>query len=55
MSRALELAQQIRAGHLDRDPLKGSCPRHCNFHPICRRDRGEKNPEEEPARGVPDA
>lgn len=53
--RAIELAGKIRAGRLDRDPLKGSCPRHCNFHAICRRDRGEKNPEEEPKAWVGDA
>lgn len=40
------LAARIHSGHLDRDPLGGSCPAHCDFHPICRRERGEKNPSE---------
>jgi ATP-dependent helicase/DNAse subunit B len=44
--KALELAGKIRAGHLDRDPLDGKCPRYCHLHPICRRDRGAKNPIE---------
>ena len=44
------LGAQMRSGHLDRDPLGGSCPRHCDFHPICRRERGQKNPTEEPQR-----
>jgi ATP-dependent helicase/nuclease subunit B len=43
---AERLAARIHAGHLDRDPLGGSCPAHCDFHPICRRERGEKNPVE---------
>ena len=43
---AERLAARIHAGHLDRDPLGGSCPAHCDFHPICRRERGEKNPSE---------
>lgn len=42
---AERIGGRIRAGHLARDPLGGSCPRHCDFHPICRRERGEKNPE----------
>ncbi len=47
---AERLAGRIHAGHLDRDPLGGSCPAHCDFHPICRRERGEKNPEEDDRR-----
>ncbi len=42
------IASQIRAGRVRRDPIGGSCPRWCDLHPICRRERGEKNPEEEP-------
>lgn len=40
------LAGRIHAGHLGREPLHGRCPRHCDFHAICRRERGEKNPVE---------
>ena len=47
---AERLAARIHAGHLDRDPLGGSCPAHCDFHPICRRERGEKNPDEDERR-----
>lgn len=43
---AERLGARIRGGHLARDPLGGACPRYCDFHPICRRERGEKNPEE---------
>nr|MBA2764205.1 exodeoxyribonuclease V subunit gamma [Thermoleophilaceae bacterium] len=42
------IASQIRAGRVRRDPIGGSCPRWCDLHPICRRERGEKNPDEEP-------
>ena len=44
----------IHRGHLARDPVGGSCPRHCDFHPICRRERGEKNPEVLEQRGEDD-
>jgi len=43
---AERLAARIHRGHLARDPLADKCPRHCDFHPICRRERGEKNPRE---------
>jgi ATP-dependent helicase/DNAse subunit B len=43
---AERIARDIHAGHLARTPLGGSCPAHCDFHPICRRERGDKNPEE---------
>ncbi len=43
---AERLAARIHRGHLARDPLADKCPRHCDFHPICRRERGEKNPSE---------
>ena len=43
---AERIAGQIHAGHFARTPLGGSCPHYCDFHPICRRERGEKNPEE---------
>jgi len=43
---AERLAARIHRGHLARDPLADRCPRHCDFHPICRRERGEKNPDE---------
>lgn len=45
-SEAERFGARIRTGHLDRDPLGNKCPRYCDFHPICRRERGEKNPEE---------
>ncbi|MEX2196023.1 MAG: PD-(D/E)XK nuclease family protein [Thermoleophilaceae bacterium] len=42
----IELAHQIQSGHLGREPLDGACPRWCDLHAICRRDRGAKNPPE---------
>lgn len=44
---ALERAQELAAtavagmrdGHVDRDPVGGTCPRYCSFQPICRRER----------------
>jgi ATP-dependent helicase/DNAse subunit B len=50
---AIALAGQIRSGHLGREPLGGSCPVHCDLHAICRRERGEKVPEENGARQPP--
>jgi ATP-dependent helicase/DNAse subunit B len=40
------VAAEIRAGRLERRPLGGQCPAHCQLHAICRRDRGAKNPPE---------
>jgi RecB family exonuclease len=45
------IAARIQQGVLARDPIGGSCPRYCDFHTICRRERGQKNPsEDEPLR-----
>lgn len=55
--KAVEVGTDIRAGHLARRPHDGTCPPYCDFHPICRRERGEKNPEENTdgsERGEPD-
>jgi ATP-dependent helicase/DNAse subunit B len=43
---ATRIARDIHAGHLARTPIGGSCPHYCDYHPICRRERGEKNPED---------
>jgi RecB family exonuclease len=42
-----QIAGAIRKGRLRRAPIGGSCPRWCDFHTICRMERGEKNPDED--------
>ncbi len=46
---AEEIARKIQTGYLDRDPIGGSCPSYCDFHAICRRERGQKKPEQQEA------
>jgi hypothetical protein len=45
--KAAEIAGKIQTGVLRRDPIGHSCPRWCDFHTICRMERGEKNPVED--------
>ena len=45
-AKAEEIIGAIRSGRISRDPIGGSCPKWCDFQPICRRERGL--PEEEP-------
>ena len=48
--RASEIAAGMRTGRITRDPIEDTCPRHCRFQPICRRERAvivEPDPEEE--------
>ena len=46
-AKASGIARKIQSGVLRRDPIGGSCPRWCDFHTICRMERGEKNPAED--------
>jgi RecB family exonuclease len=48
--KAGELALKIQTGYLRREPIGGSCPRWCDFHTICRMERGEKNPDDDEPR-----
>jgi RecB family exonuclease len=57
LERARELAasavEGMRAGHVDRNPVGGACPRYCTFQPICRRERAAlESLEEERPRGA---
>ena len=49
-ARATQIAADMRAGRITRDPIKDKCPRHCSFQPICRRERAIilEDPPEEP-------
>jgi RecB family exonuclease len=35
-----ELVARTREGRIERNPIGGTCPKHCTFAPICRRERG---------------
>ncbi|MBM3666774.1 MAG: hypothetical protein FJW90_04720, partial [Actinobacteria bacterium] len=48
---AAEIAARMREGVIRRDPTGGSCPTWCDYQPICRRERGGEDDEEEQARG----
>jgi ATP-dependent helicase/nuclease subunit B len=45
--RAAEIVAEIRAGRVRRDPLRGECPRYCEFQPICRRERAVASEREQ--------
>ena len=45
--RASAIVESIRAGEIGRRPRGGSCPRWCGFAPICRKERGVVEPDEE--------
>ena len=47
---AIEKAEEMRAGEIDRDPLGGRCPRYCTFQTICRLERAV-GLEDEPQNG----
>ena len=47
LARAREIVAGIRGGRIARRPRGGSCPSWCGFAPICRRERGAVEPEEE--------
>ena len=44
--RASEIAGQITAGRVRRDPLGGECPIFCRWQTICRKERGMTDPED---------
>jgi RecB family exonuclease len=50
IARAIELAAEIvdrmRSGDITRDPLEDTCPKWCEFAPICRRERMRPAPED---------
>ncbi len=39
VQRATEAARAMLGGEIDRDPLKGRCPKYCRYQPICRIER----------------
>jgi ATP-dependent helicase/DNAse subunit B len=41
-ARAREIAGQMRAGRITRDPLEDRCPTYCTFQAICRRERAAR-------------
>ena len=53
-ARASQIAADMRAGRIARNPIDNTCPRYCRFQPICRRERAvvvddpDEEPEEEP-------
>jgi hypothetical protein len=44
---AAEIVERMRTGDIRRDPLEDSCPKWCEFAPICRRERARPAPEDE--------
>lgn len=44
---AAEIVGRMRGGDITRDPLEDSCPKWCEFAPICRRERARPAPEDE--------
>lgn len=47
VARADEIVGSIRAGAITRNPRKDECPDYCAFGPICRRERGVVEDEDE--------
>jgi ATP-dependent helicase/DNAse subunit B len=42
-----EIVERMRAGDIARDPLEQTCPKWCEFAPICRRERARPVPEDD--------
>jgi RecB family exonuclease len=44
---ASEIVSRMKRGRIKRDPLEQTCPKWCEFAPICRRERARPEPEDD--------